>query len=142
MPAKFFERFEISTARYKKGNYFARLLIAISSGLFFFYFGNDSPLFTPSAILHLLFLPLSAKKERMREKFFLAPLSTHTQTHMQPSGKERDGEKESGELIRTKRNPKSVIRNPSKCATNAHSNFVNISAQWSQNVLVMLNSGD
>lgn len=109
MPAKLFERFEISTARYMKGNYFARLLIANSSGflfVLFFYFGTDSPLFTPSALPHR-HTPTNPRKKRgcVVASFYLAPLSTHTHTH--PSKRERDRKterrKESGELIRTKK---------------------------------------
>lgn len=74
--------------------------------IIFFYFGTDSPLFTPSALPHR-HTPTNPRKKRgcVVASFYLAPLSTHTHTH--PTKRKRDRKperrKESGELIRTKK---------------------------------------
>lgn len=98
MPAKLFERFEISTARYMKGNYFARLLIANSSGflfvLFFLFRHRFSALHSirssASAYPHQ-----PAKKERMRGGKFLfsAPFHPHTHSSHQAETRQKAGEK-------------------------------------------------
>lgn len=116
MPANLFERFKISTARYTKGNYFARHLIAISSG----FSQPASLLLSPLTALPLLFsfrslhpppnafpAPPAYKREAVdgcvvAKVFFSTSPPTHTHKHiLLPLNAERSGK--IFELIRTKK---------------------------------------